>query len=99
MISGEPRSVDNVPDEEFLPKFQEYIEIEGLTAEQILTADKTALYYKMLPDTTFAQKGDVQAKTSFKQAKHRLTILFACNWAESLKLKPLVIRKYKSPRC
>jgi hypothetical protein len=38
-----------------LPKFQEYIEKEGLTAEQIFNADKTALYFKMLPDTTFAQ--------------------------------------------
>jgi hypothetical protein len=42
-ISGESRSADIAAAEEFLPKFQECFEKEGLTAEQIFNADETAL--------------------------------------------------------
>jgi hypothetical protein len=98
-ISGESRSADVQAAEEFLPKLQEMVEREGLSAEQLFNADETALYFRMMPQKTLAQAGDIYAKTGFKQDKNRMTLLFACNWTGISKLKPLAIGKLCSPRC
>jgi hypothetical protein len=74
--------------EEFLHIFQEFVEREGFSSEQIFNADETALYFKMLPDKTLAEKNDANANKGFKQVNDRITLLFACNWTDTLKLKP-----------
>ena len=98
-ICGESRSADIAASEESLPKFQELIVTEGYCTDQIFNADETALFYKMLPDKTLAEKDDKLAKKGFKQIKDRITILFACNWAGTMKLHPLAIGKFRAPRC
>ena len=94
------RSADTAAAEEFLPKFQELVETEGYCAEQIFNADETALFFKMLPDKTLAEKDDKVAKKGYKQIIDRITLLFfACNWAGTMKMRPLAIGKFRAPRC
>ena len=99
MIHGESRSADLEAVEAFLPRIQELIEEEQLGPHQIYNADETGLYYRMLPSSTLAQQSDTQASTGFKQSKERLTLLLCTNWEGSHKLKPLLIGKFRSPRC
>ena len=62
----------------------------------VFNADETALYYKQLPERTLHHKG-----TSFsggKKSKERVTLLL-CGSMTGEKLPPLVIGKFKTPRC
>ncbi|XP_028678617.1 jerky protein homolog-like [Erpetoichthys calabaricus] len=98
-INGEIKSADTVAAEEFIPKFQQFIEEQQLTEEMIYNADETGLYYKILPDRTLAMKKDKTTKEGYKQIKDRVTMLFCCNWTGHHKLTPLCIGKFGSPRC
>ncbi|XP_028666328.1 jerky protein homolog-like [Erpetoichthys calabaricus] len=98
-INGEIKSADTVAAEEFIPKFQQFIEEQQLTEEMIYNADETGLYYKILPDRTLAMKKDKTSKEGYKQIKDRVTMLFCCNWTGHHKLTPLCIGKFGSPRC
>ena len=51
----------------------------------------------MLPETTFDIKDN--KFSGGKQQKDRLTILFCCNSDGSEKLEPVVVGKFKNPRC
>ncbi len=51
----------------------------------------------MLPESTLDIKGN--KCSGGQQQKDRLTILFCCNSDGSDKLEPLVVGKYKDPRC
>ncbi|XP_051778577.1 jerky protein homolog-like [Erpetoichthys calabaricus] len=98
-INDEIKSADTVTAEEFIPKFQQFIEEQQLTEEMIYSADETGLYYKILPDRTLAMKKDKTCKESYKQIKDKVTMLFCCNWTGHHKLTPLCIGKFGSPRC
>uniref|UniRef100_A0A8C4RFE6 HTH CENPB-type domain-containing protein n=1 Tax=Erpetoichthys calabaricus TaxID=27687 RepID=A0A8C4RFE6_ERPCA len=98
-INGEIKSADTVAAEEFIPKFQQFIEEQQLTEEMIYNVDETGLYYKILPDRTLAMKKDKTSKEGYKQIKDRVTMLFCCNWTGHHKLTPLCIGKFGSPRC
>ncbi|XP_028664025.1 jerky protein homolog-like [Erpetoichthys calabaricus] len=98
-INGEIKSADTVAAEEFIPKFQQFIEEQQLTEEMIYNADETGLYYKILHDRTSAMKKDETSKEGYKQIKDRVTMLFCCNWMGHHKLTPLCIGKFGSPRC
>lgn len=64
------------------------------TSKQIYNTDKTGLFLKILPRKTFAQKADTSGAKGFKDQKDRITLLLACNWTGTHKLKPLVNGKY-----
>lgn len=85
--------------QEFIPKFQEFIEEQQLTEEMIYNADETGLYYRILPDRTLAMKKDKTSKEGYKQVKVRLMMLFCYNWTGQHKLIPLCIGKFGSSRC
>lgn len=75
----------------FMPLMSRYEE------KNVFNADETGLFFKCLPNKTFAFKND-QCKSG-KHRKERLTIMFCANMDGSEKIKPLVIGKSKKPRC
>ena len=58
--------------------------------EDIYNADETGLFYKCLPEKTFAMKGDT--------CKEQLTVLVAANMTGSDKLPLLAIGKFAKSR-
>lgn len=62
----------------------------------IFNADETGLFFRALPNKTYALRGEKCA--GGKASKDRLTILFCTNMIGN-KEKPLVIGKSKNPRC
>ena len=65
--------------------------------DDIFNADETGLYYKMMPNKALLRKGE--STFGFKTSKDRLTILLITNSTGSYKSKPVVIGKFKKPRC
>ena len=59
--------------------------------------DKTGLFFKLLPDSTLAFKGETCH--GGKRAKEGITVLVGGNAYGSEKLPLLVIGKSKNPRC
>lgn len=96
-ISGEKLSANASEVVEFQSKINEVVLNEGLTYDQIFNCDETGLNFRMLPSKTLAAKSERNAP-GFKKSKERVTILAACNASGALKLKPLLIGKFKNPR-
>ena len=69
----------------------------NMTKENIFNADETGLAYKALPDKTFTFKNTPCKGTKIKM--DRISVLLCTNVDGSDKLPPLVIGKYKNPRC
>ncbi|XP_021695234.1 tigger transposable element-derived protein 4-like [Aedes aegypti] len=71
--------------------------IQEYDPKDIYNADETGLFYKCLPDRTYAFKSE--SCHGGKYSKQRLTILCAANMDGSDKLPLLVIGKSRKPRC
>jgi hypothetical protein len=71
--------------------------IKKYSLNDVYNADETALFYKFMPNKTLAFKGE--RCTGGKNSKERITILLCTNSTGTDKLLPLVIGKYRSPRC
>ena len=97
--NGESKSADHQAAEDFIPEFQQFVQEEDLCPEQIYNTDETGLCHKIMPDRTLAFHDDKTAKEGFKKIKDRITILLACNWEGTHKLKPMAIGRFKNPRC
>ena len=93
-VCGESADVDDNVVDDFRSKIGKIV--EGYKAEDIFNADETGLFFKALPDKTLAPKGE--ACKGGKLAKERITVMLASS-STGEKLKPLVIRKAKQPRC
>ena len=66
--------------------------------DDIYNADETALFfYKLLPTSTLAAKND--PCLGVKQSRDRVTVLLATNMSGTDKRKPLIIGRFKKPRC
>ena len=63
----------------------------------VYNIDETGLFYRLMPDRTFALRGD-ECHGS-KKYKDRITLLLGCNMDGSDKLRPLAIGRYRTPRC
>lgn len=70
--------------------------LRNYSPRDVYNADETGLYYRAMPNKTFALKNEKCAGK--KAAKQRLTILLCANM-EGEKEDPLVIGKSKNPRC
>jgi hypothetical protein len=92
-INGESRAVDNNVVLEWNQRLPTIL--EGFDLKDIFNCDETGLFFKALPDTTLAAKGDLCKGGKF--SKERLTVLL-CSSAVGEKLKPLVIGKALKPR-
>lgn len=95
-MSGERASVDETKtdawvEEVLLPTLNNYEE------KDIYNMDETGLFWKLVPDKSFAFKND-RCKGQ-KKSKDRVTVLLCCNMDGSEKRRPLVIGKFANPRC
>lgn len=95
-LCGESASVDTAVTDNWkeneLPKI-----IEDFEPHNIFNADETGLFYKCLPDKTFALQSE--SCHGGKYSKQRLTVMCATNMDGSEKLPLFVIGKSKNPRC
>ncbi|GFT93233.1 tigger transposable element-derived protein 4 [Trichonephila clavipes] len=71
--------------------------IKEYEPRNIFNTDETGLFFKCLPEKTFAFKKE--KCHGGKHSKQRLTILLAVNMDGSEKITPLVIGKSAKPRC
>jgi hypothetical protein len=79
-------------------KEEKLLEIVRLyKAEEVFSADKTAYFYKILPDRTMAYEGE--KCSGGRRSKERFLVLFCCNTTGTMKLQSLVIGKHAKPRC
>ncbi|XP_029656090.1 tigger transposable element-derived protein 6-like [Octopus sinensis] len=92
-ISGEKNSSDLSTVSNFFADYDNCLETVG--SENIFNCDETALYIKRTPSKSFVQ---FDKCNGIKMSKEKVTLLLCCN-ALGEKLKPLLIGKFKSPRC
>nr|XP_042904211.1 tigger transposable element-derived protein 4-like [Parasteatoda tepidariorum] len=94
-IKGDCNSVDLQEAEEWKAKLPEII--SGYQPKNIFNMDECGLFFNLLPDKTFAFKGE--PCHGGKNSKERLTILVGASMNGIEKLPILVIGKSKKPRC
>ncbi|XP_066137377.1 jerky protein homolog-like [Euwallacea fornicatus] len=96
-ISGEKLSAQPQLVQPFKEKLIKIIKELDLRMEQIYNADESGLYWKMLPEKTYAASYEKSAP-GIKTEKQRITFLACTNANGSHKIKPLVIGKAQNPR-
>ncbi|KAL3967274.1 NLR family CARD domain-containing protein 3 [Sarotherodon galilaeus] len=84
---GEAASSDQEAAEEFLKKFEEFINQEGYIPQQVFNCDETGLFWKKMPWRTYI--------TSMKD---RLTLALCANASGDSKVKPLLVYHSENPR-
>lgn len=93
-ICGESASANVDAANKFIKNFEKLT--GGYKTEDIFNVDETALFYKLLPNKTYdASNTNVYG---LKADKSRITVLFGVS-AAGEKLTPLIIGRYKKPRC
>ena len=95
-LHGEAASID----QQELDKARK--ELQTLTSQykhcDIFNADELAMFYKMLPNVTLAEKSD-EVERGQKQNKERITVMVCCNATGTDKIRLLIINKFKNPHC
>lgn len=94
-VCGEAQIVDSEEVAAWLNKNRQII--NRYEPKDIYNMDESGLFYNLLPEKTLALKGE--KCRGGKRSKERLTIAFGVNMDGSDKLKPLVIGRFKNPRC
>ena len=97
-VQGEKLSADFSSVESFFEKFHKILNEGGYTPDQIYNCDETGLYWKALPRRTMQSMKERRAD-GFKISKERVSLLLCSNASGSHSLRPLVIGKYRNPRC
>ena len=97
-MQGEKLSADMEAAGDFVTYFQQFIEDNNYTLNQILNCDETSSSYKLLPEKTLASSFENSAPGQKKQKK-QVTINACSNVLGTIKLPLLLIGKYKNPRC
>ena len=98
-VCGEAKSADSEAADAYSDELRTLIAKYELCDDQVYNCDETAMFYKMLPEKTLAEKKDKRSTEGYKRIKDRLTLLLCVNKTGSHKLTPLVIGKYQRPRC
>lgn len=93
-ICGESAKVDGDLEANWKNRLPDILANYG--PRNIYNLDETGLLFRALPTKTVSLKGD--KCSGGKAAKERLTLML-CTHMEGEKESPLVIRKYKKPRC
>lgn len=81
----------------FQEKLQRVIDEMQLSPEQVYNADESALFWRVLPNTTLVHSEEKSAPGR-KISKDRVTFMPCCNATGSHKLKLLVLGKAQNPR-
>ena len=97
-VVGEKLSADVQSIQPFIEKLYRLIQENSLQLEQLYNADETGLYWRVLPTTTLASAREKEAP-GVKSSKDRVTLLGCVNATGQHKLQPVLIGKYKKPRC
>ncbi|RWS23021.1 Pdc2p-like protein [Leptotrombidium deliense] len=92
-MHGESGSANDESIVREVPKLR--AKITEYNMNDIFNFDETALFYKLEPDRTLANK----QVCGRKQNKERITIALCTNSTGTEKMKPVVIGKSKTPRC
>ena len=92
-LQGEASSADLNAITEALPLLKNMC--SNYPPERIYNMDETGLFYRLEPDRTLA----TQRLSGRKKDKERLSIALCANSDGSHKLDPLIIGKFKKPRC
>ena len=77
----------------------QFQEANALVDGKAYNADKCGLFYRILPNSTLAQKNDTAKNEGYKLVKDSVTLLFCVNKTGMHKMKPFCISKYAKPRC
>lgn len=98
-IEGEKLSAASIEIiDKFKSEFQQMIENEGLTREQVFNGDETGLNYKALPTKTLAAYSEKYAP-GHKMQKQRVTLMVCANASGGCRLPLTLIGTAKKPRC
>ena len=97
-LQGEKLSADQPAADSFISTFQEFIEENHYTLNQVFNCDETGLYFKLMPQKSLASSFEKSADGR-KTQKERVTINACANASGSIKLPLLLIGKSKNPRC
>lgn len=96
-VCGERVSSDAEAVAPFQLKLQALIEKMQLTKEQVYNANESALFWRVLPNTTWVHK-DEKSAPGRKVSKDRVTFMPCSNASGTHKLPLLVLGKSKNPR-
>ncbi|KAJ8865955.1 hypothetical protein PR048_033479 [Dryococelus australis] len=66
--------------------------------QDVYSTDELGMFHNLMPDRTLSVKR-YKYKDVERRKERRLTVLLCCNMDGSDKMKPLVIGKFKKPRC
>ncbi|GBN11758.1 hypothetical protein AVEN_272694-1 [Araneus ventricosus] len=64
--------------QDYVETFEEIIEKENLTRDQIYNANETGLFYRMMPLKSLASKEEASAP-GYKKSKYRVSLLVCAN--------------------
>jgi hypothetical protein len=96
-ICGEKISSNLNAVKPFQEKFLNIVQKTQLSREQVYNADESALFWRVLPGTTWVHEKEKSAPGR-KVSKDRLTFMPCSNAAETHKLPLLVLGKAQNPR-
>ncbi|GBM89448.1 Tigger transposable element-derived protein 4 [Araneus ventricosus] len=96
VISGKSTDVDDNDSENWIRETLSKI-LKDYKPENTFNVNETALFFQCLPQKTLTFKKE--KCFGGKQSKVRLTVMLGANMIGHQKLKPLVIRRSKNPRC
>lgn len=96
-LKGESASADTLAAEKFKLELKAIIEEGGYSAQQVLNADETGLFWKRLPGRTYISKSE-KSSPGYKTCKDRLTLLLGGNAEGDFKFKPFLIYHSENPR-
>ncbi|KAG0431370.1 Tigger transposable element-derived protein 6, partial [Dictyocoela muelleri] len=92
-LSGEIYTAKECDYSDFIKIVNEKINLYG--KNNVYNLDETGLFYKLIPSKSVCK----HRKHGYKQLKDRISIMLCSNFTGTHKLKPLIIGKYKNPRC
>ena len=93
-MSGESPDVNQIDVQEWFSKIS--AEIEGYEKKDIYNFDETGLLIRLLPKKSYLMKGSDHF--GGRQSKEKIKVGFCCSMTGE-KLKPLIVGKYKKPKC
>ena len=96
-LDGEAASADKEAAEAYPDKLKEIIEQGGYSDDQIFNVDESGMFWKMPPTRTIKEKTKAQA-SGIKLQKNRFFVLFGGNASGDLKLKPMAINFFETPK-
>lgn len=94
LLSGESAGICERTTTEWMNKIPQIC--QGYQLGEIFNMDETGLFFRAPPRRSLVEKGD----TCFgvKRSKERVTVVLCCS-AVGEKLPPLIVGRYKKPRC